>query len=408
MSMFKEPDEFRKNVRKPKPGAFGRFDEEQEPSPEDEKEVFRLSGRTFLDLPDLVVEPTSNLLGDRWLTRDGSGFIISPSGHGKSSASIKAGICWAIGRICFGIKPDRSLRILLIQCEDDDADSKKFAQIIRKMKLTAEERELLGANTRFEFRRDITGDRFISALDAFLTEFPVDLVIINPLSGFLLCDMSDTAKVSDFLRNKLNALMVKHRCAALIFHHTPKTNFTKLDNMEWYDWMYALQGCASLTNWARAVLVIAPSKLPGTYRFIAAKRFDEIQWTERQYWFSHSREKMTIDGKEYVIYDWLPSTEAQIAAAKPTPKGQKESLTAEQIWEKMSPLEWHTKTQFREWAHEKFHIGMNNADEKLKLLEEMKLVEVSEERRPGTNPLKRYRKTGKPSSTNGSETYEDN
>jgi hypothetical protein len=97
-------------------------------------------------------------------------------------------------------------------------------------------------------------------------------------------------KVARFLHAKLNPILTKFGCAAIIVHHTPKTNFTRLENMQWYDWMYAMSGCASLTNWARAVLVLAPSKVPGTYRLIAAKRFEEIGWTEREYWLSHSKD----------------------------------------------------------------------------------------------------------------------
>lgn len=91
--------------------------------------------------------------------------------------------------------------------------------------------------------------------------------------------------------------------------------------------MYAMAGCAGLTNWGRAVLVVAPSKLPGTYRFIAAKRFDEIQWTEREYWFSHSTEKIPIHGKESTLVQWVPSNEAQIRAAEPEKKTRKSKVT---------------------------------------------------------------------------------
>src|SRR4029077_1520802 len=129
----------------------------------EDRERFKLTGRNVLDLLDLKIDPGSNLLGDRWLTRDGCAFVIAPSGHGKSSFSLKAAICWAIGRIAFGIKPSQPIRILIIQSEDDDAESKKFVQLIRKMKLTEEEQRLLRANTHFEYRRDLSGDRFINA-----------------------------------------------------------------------------------------------------------------------------------------------------------------------------------------------------------------------------------------------------
>jgi hypothetical protein len=353
----------------------------------------QLSGRTVLDFLDVVVDPLTNLAGNRWLTRDGSGFVIAPSGHGKSSLAMQLTIYWALGRIVFGIKPSRPLRILIVQSEDDDAETKKFVQFIRKMKLSEEELELLRSNTRFEFQRSLTGDRFIKALDDWLTEWPADIVIINPLSGFLLCDLKEDEKVNLFLRDKLSAVMAKHKCAPLVFHHTPKTNFTKLENMQWYDWMYAMSGCAGLTNWGRAVLVIAPSKLPGTYRFIAAKRFAEIQWTEREYWFSHSTEKIQMDEQESTLVQWVPSMEDQIKNAAPEKKVSKaKRITAEVVLEKMSLIEWVTRPQFITWVMEQFGIGRDRADEILTDLFDRGLVDFLATPRPKTNAKKEYRR----------------
>jgi len=376
------------------------FDLDAKPDRWDPEESFssngqshHLSGRTILDFLDVAIDPLTNLAGNRWLTRDGSGFVIAPSGHGKSSLAMQLAICWSIGKIAFGIKPARPLRILIVQSEDDDAETKKFVQMIRKMGLSEEEIITLKANTRFEFQRSLSGDRFIEALDGWLTEWPADIVIINPLTGFLLCDLKDDEKVNLFLRDKLSAVMAKHHCAPLVFHHTPKTNFTKLENMQWYDWMYAMSGCAGLTNWGRAVLVVAPSKLPGTYRFIAAKRFDEIQWTEREYWYSHSTEKITLDGQESILVQWLPSTEEQIRSAEPEKKISKfKNATSEMVLEKMSPFEWVTRQQFIDWAKEKFSLARDPADKMLTDLADRDLVELEVTPRPHTNPLKRYRK----------------
>jgi hypothetical protein len=371
------------------------------PDSSDEEEIFKLSGRNIYDLMDLEIDPETNLLGNRWLTRDGSAFVIAPSGHGKSSWVMQSVCCWSIGRIAFGIHPARPLRILVLQSEDDDAESKKFAQIIRKMKLTPEEVAVLRSNTRFEYLRSLTGAKFILAVDQFLTEWPADVVVINPLSGFLLCDLKDDEKVNSFLRNDLGSVMSRHRCAPLVVHHTPKLNFTKLDNMQWYDWMYAMSGCAGLTNWGRAVLVIAPSKIPGTYRFIAAKRFDEIQWTAREYWFAHSRQVFSDNGKDHVILEWVPASEEQIAGAKPAPKNRKAIITAEMLWEKMSPLQKYSRHAFEEWVSVTFGLGEKKAWSGLKLLVEKGLAQVSTQERKGTNPLKLYEKVSGNGSSKG-------
>jgi hypothetical protein len=121
-------------------------------------------------------------------------------------------ILWSIGRVAFGIKPARPLRILIVQSEDDDAESKKFVQMIRELDLSQDELNLMRENTRFEFQRALTGEKFIEALDCWLTEFPAEVVIINPLSGFLLCDLKEDEKVGTFLRKKLSGVMEKHKC----------------------------------------------------------------------------------------------------------------------------------------------------------------------------------------------------
>ena len=162
-----------------------------------------------------------------------------------------------------------------------------------------------------------------------------------------------------------------------------------------------MSGCASLTNWARAVLVLAPSKIPGTYRLIAAKRFDEIQWTEREYWFSHSKETIAVNGQDIDIIQWIPASEVQVAGAKPTPKGKKELPSLESVLNKMSPLEEYTRDTFEYWAGKEFKIGVNKAWSILKALRDLGLIQVSGEERPGTNNLKKYRKANKPASTNG-------
>jgi len=373
---------------------------------------YRLSGRNILDFLDMEIDPSSNLLGNRWLTKGSGVFIVAPSGHGNSSMATQILISFAIGRPAFGIKPPRALRILCIQSEDDDAETKKFAQIIRTMNLSEKEAELLKSNTRFEFRNDLTGHEFIEALNDFLTEFPADIVIINPITGFFLADLKDDEKVARFLRAELNKVLSTHSCAAILIHHTPKTNFTKLENMKWYDWMYAMSGCATLTNWSRAVLVVAPSKVPGTYRFIAAKRFDEIQWVEREYWFSHSRETLKTDSRDVDIIQWIPSTEEQIRSAGPVASNARKTvLPPETVWKKMSSIREFTRATFAEWVREEFS-GQFAAGEKraftiLDILADEGLAEVSNQKRRGTNDLKVYRKVCQSSSVNGSHDNEE-
>jgi hypothetical protein len=189
--------------------------------------------------------------------------------------------------------------------------------------LNDDELALLRENVRMEPLNDLTGASFLQAVDGFLEQFPADLLILNPYSSYNGCEVKDDGLNNAFLRNTLNPLLTRHNCAALIIHHTPKTNFVDTTNWKPSDWMYRGAGAACLTNWARAILVVDPTLVPGTYKFIAAKRGKRIGWGYvypgfETYW-SHSHE----DGKLL----WSPANEAEIKA------GAKSKKTAEDLLE---------------------------------------------------------------------------
>lgn len=336
------------------------------PEPQEQKaydEDLELSHRTLADLIDVFVDPLTNLIGNRWLTKDGSLFVVAPSGHGKSSFCIQCMIHWALGRIAFGLKPSRPLRILMVESEDDDADNKAFVQVIRTMDLSQKDMDLLAQNTRIEFRRDLAGARFFEAIDAFLTQYPADLLIVNPLTGFCSADLKDEVGMNDFLRNKLNKVMSDHGCAPMIVAHMPKGEVAKIGDKEWYEWMYILSGCVTLTNWARAILVFIPSKTPGTYRFITAKRPSQSGWIKPEYYFAHSKKNVKIGPDDFEIIQWLPATNEQVNDAVPEPKRRKTNVSSDLIHSKMNPLTDYTRESFRIWCKETFDVGINLADD---------------------------------------------
>ena len=86
--------------------------------------------------------------------------------------------------------------------------------------------------------------------------------------------------MSRFLRNGINPLLEKYQCAAIVVHHTPKTNFRTTENWKATDWMYAGAGAADITNWARGVLVLDPTSARGVFKLIAAKRGSRIGWED--------------------------------------------------------------------------------------------------------------------------------
>lgn len=248
-------------------------------------------------------DPEATLLGKRFLCREGALLFVGPSGVGKSSASVQQDVCWALGRPAFGIAPARPLRILCVQAENDAGDMHEMAKgVIDGLKLTAADHEVLRERTLYSPQKACTGPAFFDALRRLAHSFRPDLVRIDPLQAYLGGDPKDSALVSWFCRESLNPLLEQYGAAAVLNHHTPKTNFRETSNWKPSDWMYAGAGAADLTNWARAIIVIDPAGCDarGLYRFIAAKRGGRIGWRDAEdqpvyeRFFRHAREAGAI------------------------------------------------------------------------------------------------------------------
>jgi hypothetical protein len=311
---FKDIPNFPPEPEKPKPE-----DNDDDDDNDNREQQRKLKGAPLADYVNRKVNEGDTLLGERWLCRGGGAFIVAPSGMGKSVMSIQASIQWGVGKRSFGIKPARPFKILILQAEDDEGDTIEMAQIVNHLKLTDREIETLRENVWMEPINDLTSFEFINAIDGFLEQHKADIVIINPYTSYLGADIKDDKANNAFLRNMLNPVVTKHGAAAIIIHHTPKTNFR--DTSEWKpsDWMYAGAGAACLTNWARAVLVIDPTSVYGCFKFIAAKRGKRIGWGGAfQHHYSHSKE----DG----VLLWVPSSEDEIKASAASKKHQDEDV----------------------------------------------------------------------------------
>jgi hypothetical protein len=283
------------------------------------QERYKLKGRPLAGYIDLPIDPLTILLGNRYLCQGGGMFIVAPSGIGKSVLSIQMAIQWSVGKSAFGIKPARALRVLIIQAEDDDGDIKEMSQIAKHLQLDQVQMGAFQGNVWMESLNHLSAGSFIDALDSCLDQFPADLVIVNPYTSYLGADIKEDGKNNEFLRNRLNPILTKHKCAAVIIHHTPKTTFQDTTDWKPSDWMYRGAGAACLTNWARAILVIDPTKVYGCYRFIAAKRGKRIGWADPntaspmyEMHYSHSNGDKLL---------WVPSTADEIGAAS-IKKGQ--------------------------------------------------------------------------------------
>ena len=234
--------------------------------------------------------------------------------------------------------------------------------MIRSLGLLKSEIAMVGANTWIEHINDVCGDAFISELDKILQQRPGDLVIVNPFTAYLGSDEKDTEACTRFLRNQLNPLLSKHKCAVLIIHHTPKTNFNRSDDYKASDWMYRGSGAATLTNWARSYLVIDPCEgSPGVYRFIAAKRGKRIGWSDREpcfeKYFRHSRDPGVIL--------WEAADQSEIVQAESTVR----TVNPDRLLELVPMLDPALKETFYQDAAKRLGVGINKIESAMKQLE---------------------------------------
>lgn len=288
-----------------------------------------LTGRKSLaELAKQPIDKSQTLLGNRFLCRRGAMLYVGRSGLGKSSSSGQQDICWALGREAFGIAPSKPLNILCVQAENDEGDLHEMAAgVLLGLGLTDEEVNEVNRRTTYVQWFE-TGEAFLTKLrDALTAERdagrPFDLVRIDPLMAFAGGDLIKPEVIASFCRGGLNSIAFDFDCGIIAVHHTPKINQTARPRMDGPEWIYAATGCADLSNWARAILVIAdsPNSMPGTFRLIGAKRGKRITWhdtkgaMEFERYFSHAENT----GGMY----WRTSTPEEVVAATSSLAGTK-------------------------------------------------------------------------------------
>jgi hypothetical protein len=239
-------------------------------------------GRSILDFADTPPREEDTLLGDRWLCRKGAALFVGPSGIGKSSASVQQDILWGCGREAFGIMPARPLKILTIQAENDDGDLHEMASgVLRGLELNDEELSMVRENVIYFREVGRTSLKFLAeVVRPLLVKYRPDIIRLDPFQAYFGRDICSAEQVAQFCREGLNPLLDEFNCAAIINHHTPKTNNRDTSGWRQSDWMYAGAGSADMTNWARAILAIDPTMNPMVFRFMAAKRGKRLKWQD--------------------------------------------------------------------------------------------------------------------------------
>ena len=327
-------------------------------------------GTSILSLSRKKIDDSKTILGKRYLCRGGGMWIIAPSGLGKSTLSIQIAILWSCGKPAFDIKPSKSLRILVVQAEDDEGDCIEMSRMIDHLRLSEKEKILVGENTEIVHCNDLSGSQFVEALKAKLEEArlsgkPFDLVIINPYGVFQGQDVSNPVDNTHFLNHLLNPVLTEYDIAAIIIHHTPKTNFTNFDKLNPWDFQYAGAGSANMTNWARAIIVIVPQKVERLFLFVAAKRGSRLVD-----WHNCMTRLFSWSDSEDVIMWINPSEEQRAKKADGDNKSRNPNYKpdSEEIFTAcLSPIEWRHFVAIHELVIRKWPgYGMKRLKEVLK------------------------------------------
>jgi hypothetical protein len=239
--------------------------------------------KPLMELQSAKGDDVNTLLGNRFLCRSGGALFIGSCGIGKTTAVIQMGICWTVGRECFGIKPQQRLKILYIQAENDEGDLCEMRDgVLQKLQLTKEELDILDRNFICAFESSRTAEDFVAeTLEPLLEEHKPDLVILDPALSYIGGDANQQEVVGAFLRNLLTPALQKHKCGAFIIHHTAKPitrdNIGKLAT----DFAYFGAGSAEWANWARAVLVLSAKNDDGLRELRIGKRF-RLGWKDAE------------------------------------------------------------------------------------------------------------------------------
>ena len=221
------------------------------------------------------------LISDRFLCRAGSLLFVGPTGAGKSSAAMQAGILWSIGKPFFGLRPSAPLRVLYVQAENDEGDLAEIRNgIYEGLNILPGDGRTAGNNVRIATVNDAVGREFLaSVLRQLLAAHRPDLLILDPLLAYIGGDVTRQDVTAKFVRSGLQPAIAKADCGLLLVHHPPKPKKDTGEAKAGED-AYFGAGSADLANWARAVIALKPTTHHGIYELRLAKRGQRAGWVE--------------------------------------------------------------------------------------------------------------------------------
>jgi len=227
------------------------------------------------ELESLVDKPDPNsLVGSRWLCRGGNCLWSGGAGYGKSTLIVQFAVHWANGLRCFGVRPVRPLKSLIIQSENDDFDvSEQYNGVLKGTQLDDEGRQTVRKNLTFVRVEAKSGNAFLAQLEKFLNLYRPDMVWIDPLFAFAGCDLMNAERTGYFLREGLFPMFVKFQCGGNIVHHIAKPPKEEKAEKASIDYQYLAFGSSEIQNAFRAVNTLQPiSFAEQIYKLVFSKR----------------------------------------------------------------------------------------------------------------------------------------
>jgi AAA domain/DnaB-like helicase N terminal domain len=294
---------------KAKNGDLGDLLEEMSHSVEDLRRVAGgPNGSELFTISDLLGFDSTHdpdcLIGKRYIVRGGSSLWAGGSGYGKSSLILQLAVYWGCGVPCFGLRPVRPLKSLIIQAENNAGDMGEqlqgvFAGISKIGDLDIDRcRELIERNVII--RRTLkTGLHFLALLDELLEVDKPDMAWSDPLFAFAGCDLTNQKDTTRFLRDGLFPIADKRGVAMNVVHHVSKPargDSKDKSEMADVDYQYLGFGSSEIQNSFRAVNTLLPIAKTGIFKLVLSKRGEragatdpEGKWT-RTLHLTHSTE----------------------------------------------------------------------------------------------------------------------
>jgi 5S rRNA maturation endonuclease (ribonuclease M5) len=239
---------------------------------------------TFDDLMAFDSKHDPNcLVGNRYLVRGGSSLWAGGSGYGKSSLELQLAVYWACGVPCFGLRPVRPLKSLIIQAENDLGDMGEQLQgVIAGIEASGdldveERRDLIKKNLVIRRAIGKSGTLFLAMLDVLIEMDRPDFIWIDPLFAFAGCDLTNAAATGRFIRDGLMPIADKRMVALNVIHHVgkpvrdPQAKKSAF-NMAEIDFQYLGFGTSEVQNAFRAVNILVPVGNTGIFRLVLSKR----------------------------------------------------------------------------------------------------------------------------------------